>query len=113
MPEDAYFVLSPRRASQFFASSSEHTNIGCPKLPPPPPVVSAMKIVLLEGGAYASLREFVHGAEDAARVEMAKAEKGRRAPPSSSNFVYFSQMVQVQRRDGDAAVQWVLRGSGK
>ncbi|CAN0097652.1 unnamed protein product [Ectocarpus sp. 12 AP-2014] len=68
----------------------------------------------LEGGAYASLREFIHGVEDTARLEIAKATKKahreRRAPPSSSEFVFFEQkMVQVQRRDGDAAVQWVLK----
>lgn len=40
-----------------------------------------------------------------------KAQRERRAPPSSSEFVFFSQkMTQVQRRDGDAAVQWVLKG---
>ena len=44
-------------------------------------------------------------------MEMAKAERGRRAPSRSSKFVFFSQMmVQVQRRDDDAAVQWVLKG---
>ncbi|CAN0416414.1 unnamed protein product [Ectocarpus sp. 12 AP-2014] len=68
----------------------------------------------LDGGAYASLREFIHGVEDAARLEIAKAtekaHKERRPPPSASEFVFFEQkMVQVQRRDGDAAVQWVLK----
>lgn len=70
-----------------------------------------MKVAQLEGGAYASLREFIHGVEDAARVEIAKAERGRRAPSRSSEFVFFSQMmVQVQRQNDDAAVQWVLKG---
>ncbi|CAM9180095.1 unnamed protein product, partial [Ectocarpus fasciculatus] len=69
----------------------------------------------LEGGAYASLREFIHGVEDTARLEIAKATKKahreRRAPPPASEFVFFDQkMVQVQRRDGDAAVQWVMKG---
>ncbi|CAN0315441.1 unnamed protein product [Ectocarpus sp. 6 AP-2014] len=68
----------------------------------------------LDRGAYASLRVFIHGVEDTARHEIAKATKRahreRRAPPSSSEFVFFEQkMVQVQRRDGDAAAQWVLK----
>lgn len=70
-----------------------------------------MKPAQLEGDAYASLREFVHGVEDTARLEMAQAERRRRAPPSASVFVFFSQvMAQVQRPNGDAAVQWVLKG---
>ena len=69
----------------------------------------------MEGSVYASLREFVHGVEDTARLEIFKAKKKahkeRRAPPSSSEFVFFAQeMTQVQSRDGDAAVQWVLKG---
>ncbi|CAM9686810.1 unnamed protein product [Ectocarpus fasciculatus] len=68
----------------------------------------------LEGGAYNFLREFIHGVEDTARLEIAKAtkkaHKERRAPPNASDFVFFEQkMVQVQRRDGDAGVQWVLK----
>lgn len=40
-----------------------------------------------------------------------KAQRERRAPPSSSEFVFFEQeMTQVQNRGGDAAVQWVLKG---
>lgn len=32
-------------------------------------------------------------------------------PPSLSEFVYFEGgMTQVQRRDGDADTQWVLKG---
>ncbi|CAN0468026.1 unnamed protein product [Ectocarpus sp. 8 AP-2014] len=77
-------------------------------------VAAGPQTAQLEGGAYASLREFIHGVEDTARLEIAKATKKahreRRAPPSSSEFVFFEQkMVQVQRRDGDAAVQWVLK----
>lgn len=69
----------------------------------------------LEGGAYSSLREFVHGEEDTARLEIVKATKKahrqRRAPPGSPEFIFFTQeMSQVQRRDGDAAAQWVLKG---
>ncbi|CAM9664047.1 unnamed protein product [Ectocarpus sp. 4 AP-2014] len=69
----------------------------------------------LEGSAYASLREFIHGVEDDARIEISKATKKAhkkpRALPSSSEFVFFAQkMAQVQRHDGDAAVQWVLKG---
>lgn len=70
-----------------------------------------MKAAKLERGAYASLREFIHGVEDTARMDIAKAARGRRANPSSSEFVFFAQeMVQVQRHAGDAAVQWVLKG---
>ncbi|CAM9593028.1 unnamed protein product [Ectocarpus sp. 13 AM-2016] len=77
-------------------------------------VAAGPQTTQLEGGAYASLREFIHGVEDTVRLENAKATKKahreRRAPPSSSEFVFFEQkMVQVQRRDGDAAVQWVLK----
>lgn len=44
-------------------------------------------------------------------MEMAKAETRRRDRPRSSEFVFFEQkMVRVQRRNGDAAVQWVLKG---
>ena len=73
-----------------------------------------MKTAQLEGGVYTSLREFVHGVEDTARLEIFKARKKahreRRAPPSSSEFVFFAQeMTQVQSRDGDAAVHWVLK----
>ncbi|CBJ29670.1 LRR-GTPase of the ROCO family, putative pseudogene [Ectocarpus siliculosus] len=78
-------------------------------------VAAGPQTAQLEGGVYSSLREFIHGVEDTARLEIAKATKKahreRRAPPSSSEFVFFEQkMVQVQRRDGDAAVQWVLKG---
>lgn len=74
-----------------------------------------MKITQLEGGAYASLREFVHGEEDTARLKILtatkKAHKERRAPPSSSAFVFFArEMSKVQSRHGVAAVQWVLKG---
>ncbi|CAN0044686.1 unnamed protein product [Pylaiella littoralis] len=69
----------------------------------------------LEDNAYASLREFIHRVEDDARVEIfkvkKKAHKERRALPSSSEFVFFAdKMTQVQRHDGDATVQWVLKG---
>eukprot|EP00903_Cladosiphon_okamuranus_P015564 g14369.t1 len=69
----------------------------------------------LEGNAYASLREFIDGVEDDARVDIIKAtkkaHKERRDPPSSSAFVFFAQkMTQVQRREDDATVQWVLKG---
>lgn len=44
-------------------------------------------------------------------MEMAKAERGRCAPSSSSKLMFFSQMmIQVQRRNDDAGVQWVLKG---
>lgn len=74
-----------------------------------------MKTAQLEGGAYSSLREFVHGVEVTARLEImkarTKAHRERQAPPSSSEFVFFAQeMTQLQRRDGDAAAQWVLKG---
>ncbi len=73
-----------------------------------------MQTAQLEGYAYASLREFIHEVEKTAGLEMLKAtmkaHKDRRAPPRSSEFVFFSQkMAQVQKRDGDAAVQWVLK----
>ena len=49
--------------------------------------------------------------EDAACLNIAKAKRGRGAAPSSSDFVFFAQkMAKVQRRAGDAAVQWVLKG---
>lgn len=53
--------------------------------------------------------------EDSARFDLAKATKkarrDHRLPPSSSRFVYFAdEMTKVQRRDGDADVQWVLKG---
>jgi len=74
-----------------------------------------MKKAQLEGRAYVSLRDFIHEVEKTAGLEMlkatAKAHRDRRAPPSSSEFVFFSQkMAQVQRREGDADVQWVLKG---
>ena len=74
-----------------------------------------MQTAQLEGHAYASLREFVHEVEKTAGLEMLKAtmkaHKDRRAPPSSSEFVFFAQkMAQVQKRGGDADVQWVLKG---
>lgn len=73
-----------------------------------------MQTVQLEGHAYASLREFIHEVEKTAGLEMLKAtmkaHKDRRAPPSSSEFVFFSQkMTQVHKRHIDAAVQWVLK----
>lgn len=51
--------------------------------------------------------------EDTARLEISaatrKAHKYRRPPPSSSDFVYFDQvMVKVQPRSGDGEAQWVL-----
>lgn len=73
-----------------------------------------MKRAQLERGAYASLREFIHGVEDTARLEILEAEKAahkqrRRALPGSGEFVFFAQeMTQVQRREG--CVQWVLKG---
>ncbi|CAN0399729.1 unnamed protein product [Ectocarpus sp. 12 AP-2014] len=78
-------------------------------------VAVAPQTTQLEGAAYTSLREFIHGVEDSARLDLAKATKKahreRRAPPSTSAFVFFKQnMVQVQRCDGDAAMQWVLKG---
>lgn len=85
------------------------------KVPRPPlSLVRPVKTANLEGNAYASLREFIHGVEDDARVEIfkatKKAHKELRAPPSSSEFVFFAQkMTQVHRRDGDATVQWVLK----
>lgn len=83
--------------------------------PPLSLVVRPVKTANLEGNAYASLREFIHGVEDDARVEIfkatKKAHKERRAPPSSSEFVFFAQrMTQVHRHDGDATMQWVLKG---
>ncbi|CAM9463484.1 unnamed protein product [Scytosiphon promiscuus] len=64
----------------------------------------------LERGAYAALREFIHGIEDGARLEVAKGRRGSRGCPTSSEFVFFAQkMAQVQRHSGDAAVQWVLK----
>eukprot|EP00752_Nemacystus_decipiens_P017045 g15262.t1 len=73
------------------------------------------KTTQLKGDAYASLRDFVQGVEKTAGLEIfvatRKAQRERRAPPSSSEFVFFShKMAQVQRRDGDAVVQWVLKG---
>eukprot|EP00752_Nemacystus_decipiens_P008335 g7449.t1 len=47
----------------------------------------------LGGGAYSSLREFIHNVEDTVRLEMAKAERGRHAPKSPSEFVFFSQVM--------------------
>ncbi|CAN0315933.1 unnamed protein product [Ectocarpus sp. 6 AP-2014] len=77
-------------------------------------VAAGPQAAQMKAAAYTSLREFIHGVEDTARLEIAKATKKanreRRAPPSSPEFVFFEQkMVQVQRRDGDAAVQWVLK----
>lgn len=70
-----------------------------------------IKAASLERDAYASLREFIHGVEDAARLDIAKAKRRHRAAPSSSEFVFFEhEMVQVQRSADDAAVQWVLKG---
>lgn len=73
------------------------------------------KSAQLGGGVYASLREFIHGVEDTAHLEIFKAKKKahreHRAPANPSEFVFFaSKMTQVQNRDGDAAVQWVLKG---
>lgn len=80
-------------------------------LPRIPSRVSSMKVAQLERGAYASLRQFIHGVEDTARLDTPKAGRGRGANPRSSNFVFFAQeMVQVQRHEGDSAVQWVLKG---
>ena len=74
-----------------------------------------MKKAQLEGRAYASLRDFIYEVEKTAGLEMlkakAKAHRDRRAPPRSSEFVFFAQkMAQVQRREDDADVQWVLKG---
>ncbi|CAM9180685.1 unnamed protein product, partial [Laminaria digitata] len=68
----------------------------------------------LKGNAYECLRRFVHDMEDTARVEMStatkKAHKERRAPPSTSAFVYFDQvMAKVQPRTGDGEAHWVLK----
>lgn len=51
--------------------------------------------------------------EDTSRLEISaatkKAHKERCAPPSTSEFVYFDQvMVKVQPRNGDGEAQWVL-----
>lgn len=51
--------------------------------------------------------------EDTARLEISaatkKAHKERRPPPSTSEFVYFDQvMTKVQPRTGDGEAQWVL-----
>lgn len=51
--------------------------------------------------------------EDTARVKLStatkKAHKERRAPPSTSEFVFFDEvMVKVQPRSGDGEAQWVL-----
>ena len=78
-------------------------------------IARPVKTANLGGNAYASLREFIHGVEDDSRVEIFKATKNahkeRRAPPNSSEFVFFAEkMTQVQRDDGDASVQWVLKG---
>ena len=66
------------------------------------------------GKPYECLRTFVHEMEDTARVTMSderkKAHKERRAPPSTSEFVYFEQvMSKVQPRAGDGEAQWVLK----
>lgn len=73
------------------------------------------KVAQLGRDPYAALREFIHGVEDTARLGMVKARKKahreRRAPPSSQEFVFFAQeMTQVRSLDGDADVQWVLKG---
>ncbi|CAM9393730.1 unnamed protein product, partial [Laminaria digitata] len=73
----------------------------------------AAGVQALEGNAYECLRRFVHDMEDTARVEISaatkKAHKKRRAPPSTSEFVYFDQvMVKVQSRTGDGEALWVL-----
>lgn len=82
-----------------------------PRTTPVARAISPVKAAQLERGAYASLREFIHGVEDAARLDIVKAKRGRRASPGSPEFVFFSQkMVRVQRRASDAAVQWVLNG---
>ena len=52
--------------------------------------------------------------EDTARFKfcaaMKEAHKKRRPPPSTSNFVYFDEvMVKVQPRTGDGEAQWVLK----
>ena len=52
--------------------------------------------------------------EDTARREFSaaikEAHKKRRPPPSTSNFVYFDDvMVKVQPRTGDGEAQWVLK----
>ena len=87
------------------------------QLRPPrvPLVVLPMKKAQLEGRAYATLRDFVYEVEKSAGLQMskaiAKARRDRRAPPSSSEFVFFAQkMAQVQMRESDADVQWVLHG---
>lgn len=88
-----------------------------PRLPIPTKASQPIptKAAQLERSAYASLREFIHGAEDNARLDIAKARKNAhregRAGPSSSEFVFFAQKVtQVQSPAGDADVQWVLKG---
>lgn len=74
------------------------------------PLLSSPKAAQLGGGAYAALREFIHGVEDTARLEIDKRRRGRRGSSQPSNFVFFAQkMVKVQRTNGDAAVQWVLK----
>ncbi|CAM9557099.1 unnamed protein product [Ectocarpus sp. 12 AP-2014] len=77
-------------------------------------VAADTQVAQLKEGAYTSLREFIHGVEDTACLEIVKqkkkAHRERRAPPTASEFVFFEEkMVQVQRRDGDAAIQWVLK----
>eukprot|EP00903_Cladosiphon_okamuranus_P006419 g6282.t2 len=50
------------------------------------------KTAQLEGGAYSSLREFVHGVDDTASLESfearKKTHKERHAPPSSSDLCF-------------------------
>lgn len=51
--------------------------------------------------------------EDTARWKIhaasKKSQRERRAPRSSSEFVYFEDvMVKVQSRSGDASAHWVL-----
>lgn len=68
----------------------------------------------LEGKAYEALQNFVHTAEDEARLEMMQAR--RRAKKSSNalsdpSFVFYkAEMERVVELDGDPTVQWVLRG---
>ena len=71
------------------------------------------KVQPLQGNAYECLRRLVHDMQDTARMKISnatkKAHKERRAPPSTSEFVYFDQvMVKVQPRAGDGEAQWVL-----
>lgn len=71
----------------------------------------------MDGRAYEGLRKIVSDVEEAARCKTraankkdARARENHRAPASTSEFVYFKQvMVKGQARTGDGEAQWVLK----